>query len=48
MFKREVKNILGSVENSLIRKDTPLKNYEMLKLPQKNIDSLVSSINSMK
>jgi hypothetical protein len=47
-FRREVKNIFGNVENSLMRKDTPLKNYEMLTLQPKHYEHLVSSIVSMK
>lgn len=32
-FKREVQSILGGVERSLVRKDTVLKNFQVLKLP---------------
>lgn len=33
-FKREVQSILGGVERSLVRKDTVLKNFQVLKLPE--------------
>ena len=48
VLKDEVRKIMGNVENSMIRSNTPLKSNETINLPQKQIEHIIKSISTMK